>query len=116
MFKNGYDSLWQIGIIFLIYALLYPIIGYTKKDMLVPEGCSDIKEKINKCMELRNYVIINEDKTNMTFKAKNTINRLTRMYEDKIVFTLSESNIQISGLRKDTLRIASVLETLLTNS
>ena len=31
MFVNGYDSLWQIALIMLFFALLYPRFGFSKR-------------------------------------------------------------------------------------
>jgi len=61
-------------------------------------------------MEEKGYRLEKEDGENLTFRLKNPINRLSRMYEDRITFTRTVSGFQLEGLRKDVVRIVYGLE------
>ena len=116
MFKNGYTSLWQMGIVFLVYAIIYPLIGYTKKEVLVSPELSNLQDKITENMENNRYKKVMDKDGTMEFRLKSPITKLSRMYEDKIKISITSGSIIIDGLRKDVIRISSRLEYLLTNS
>ena len=110
MFRNGYDSLWQIALMFGIVAAFYPMFGFMKKDAIVSGSYDEIKNGIFAYMEEKGYRLEKEDGENLTFRLKNPIHRLSRMYEDRITFTRTVSGFQLEGLRKDVVRIVYGLE------
>ena len=61
-------------------------------------------------MESKGYKIEHEEGENMTFRNRLFINKLSRMYEDRITFTRELGGFSVEGLRKDTIRIIYGLE------
>lgn len=110
MFKGGYNSLLQIAVMFLCVSAVYPFFGFVKKRTTIPGEYSEIREGIIETMENRGYKLESEDGENMTFRNKVFINRLSRMFEDRITFTREFGGYSVEGLRKDTIRLIYALE------
>lgn len=110
MFRNGYDSLWQIALIFAVISAIYPKFGFVKKEAMFPGSWDENKEKIASYMESRNYVAEHEEEGMMTFRHKGIFSRLSRIYEDRIVISSRFAGASVEGLRKDVFRIAAGLE------
>ena len=60
-------------------------------------------------MSGRGYVLESEDTGTMTFRKKG-VERLTRMYEDRITLTARIGGVDVDGMRKDVVRLAMGLE------
>lgn len=110
MFRNGYDSLWHIALMFAVISAFYPMLGFMKKEALIPGEYKDIRQTIVEYMQEKGYALENENGENLTFRLRNGINRLSRMYEDRISFIRNFSGFQVEGLRKDVVRIVYGLE------
>ena len=61
-------------------------------------------------MKERQYDLETEDGQSVTFRRRGALNKLTRMYEDRITLTLTEEGFAMEGLRKDVFRLATGLE------
>lgn len=112
MFRHGWDSVWQIAVIFLAFSCIYPRIGFTKRKALAPGEYSELRDGVIEFMHLHNYVLESEDaeEQTMTFRMKSPINRLTRMLEDRITVTRYMSGFELEGPTKDVTRLAYGLE------
>lgn len=110
MFRNGYDSLWHIALMFAVVSAFYPMLGFMKKETLIPGEYKDIRQEIVEHMQEKGYDLEAEKEENMSFRLRNKIHRLTRMYEDRISFTRNFSGFQVEGLRKDVVGIVYGLE------
>lgn len=110
MFRNGYDSLWQIAIMFACVSAIYPIFGFMKKSTSIPGEYSDIRGKVVEYMENHGYKLESEEGENLTFRRRSILNKLTRMYEDRITLTRELGGFQVEGLRKDAIRVIFGLE------
>ena len=110
MFKNGYNSLWQILVMFGVLALVYPFFGYMKKGALVPGEYSEIAPEVKDVMSERGYVLVEEEGENMVFRRRDFLSRLTRSFEDKLTFTRDVAGFYVEGLRKDVVRIVYAIE------
>lgn len=110
MFKNGYDSLWQIAAMFAVISAIYPQFGFVRKDAYLPGESSEVRPLVVEYMESRNYTLESEDGENMTFRSRSAFNRITRMYEDRITFTRDLGGYLVEGLRKDVIRLIYGLE------
>ena len=109
MFRNGYNSLWQIGLMFAAVAAVYPVFGFVKKEAVIPGEYAEIRKGVIDYMENHGYRLESEKGENMTF-------RITRMMEDRITFTRTLGGFELEGLRKDTIRVIYGLENALRNS
>lgn len=110
IFKNGYDSYWQIALMFAAVSAFYPKFGFMSKDLRVPGEYSESRDKIVEYMESRGYGLETEEGENMTFRLRSTFGKISKMYEDRITMTRMISGFTIEGLRKDVVRIYSGLE------
>ena len=110
MFRNGYNSLWHIALMFAVVSAFYPMLGFMKNEALIPGEYKDIRPAIVEYMQEKGYALENENGENLNFRLRNGINRLSRMYEDRISFIRNFSGFQVEGLRKDVVRIVYGLE------
>ena len=110
MFRNGYDALWQIAILFAAVSAIYPRIGYVTRDAAMSGSWDETRGEIKKFMENHYYSLEKAKPGLMTFRHNGSVSRLSRMYEDRITITSAEGGGMGEGLRKDVLRIVSGLE------
>ena len=110
MFRGGYNSLLQIGLMFACVAAVYPIFGFVRKSAIIPGEYKDIRDGIVDAMESRGYVLEKEEGENLSFRLKSTLNKISRMYEDRITFTRELGGFSVEGLRKDAIRIIYGIE------
>lgn len=110
MFRNGYDALWQIALLFALLAAVYPRFGYGTVQAEIPGEWDDTRNGIKKYMESHYYRLEKAKPGIMTFRHTGTVSRLSRMFEDRITVTSVQGGVNVEGLRKDVQRIASGLE------
>lgn len=110
MFRNGYDSLWQIALLFAVISAVYPKFGFVAREAMFPGSWEENKEKIKDYMESRNYSLEHEEEGEMRFRHRGVLNRISRLHEDRITISSQFSGAVIEGLRKDVFRIAAGLE------
>ena len=110
MFRNGYDSLWQIAAILAVFSAIYPKIGYGTRSITAPGPYSDFRNRIIEFMDERDYKLLKEDGEKMVFVLRSPIRRLFKMFEDNITITKEMVGFSIEGLTKDVVRVASGLE------
>ena len=110
LFKDGYNSLVKIAIMFGCISAIYPLFGFQKKDAIVPGEYREIRTSVIEFMESRGYRLESEQEQNLTFRYRSPVNRLFRMFEDRITMTRSISGFEVEGLRKDVIRIVYGLE------
>lgn len=110
MFRNGYDSLWQIAAMLAVFAALYPKFGFTSRKAIIPGSYSEIRQATIDIMESRGYRLEKENGEDMSFRRKSLIARLTKMTEDRVRLTRTVSGFDLEGLTKDVVRLVPALE------
>lgn len=110
MFRNGYESIWQLALAFLAIALLYPKFGFSKRAVIIPGEYCEIREGILRYMEEHGYVLESEEGEDLTFKAKSPAFRIFRFFEDRVTMTRDFGGFYVEGLTKDIVRIINGLE------
>ena len=110
MFRGGYSALWKIAVIFAVISAVYPSVGFIRKEALIPGSWEEDKDIIREFMEGRGYVLESEDTGTMSFRKQGGISRFTRMYEDRIILTAKIGGVEMEGMRKDIIRLATGLE------
>lgn len=110
MFRNGYDSLWQIALMFAVVAAAYPYFGFRKQGVIIPGAYEEIRPGVVALMQERGYELEKEEGENLTFRLRNHVNRIARMWEDRITFTRDFHGFILDGPTRDTVRIKSALE------
>lgn len=111
MFRNGYDSLWQIALMFLAVSAVYPKFGFCKRGAIVPGPFEELRPKVVRFMEERGYVLEKEDGENLSFRKRTFFGRLlSLLFEDRISFERQLPGFYIEGRSRDVARIVSGLE------
>ena len=110
MFRNGTRSIWQIAVLFAILSAVYPMSGFAKKEAIIPGELPELRDKLIKLMESKEYVLESEDGQTMTFRLRTGFRRAMKLYEDRLTFFHEPGGFVIEGLRKDVIRIISFLE------
>lgn len=103
LFREG--SLPKLVIFFLLVAAIYPALGFVKRKFHLNGDYSKYAGTIEDTLKDAGYEIGSKDDEKVVFRHRKAITRLTRMYEDAIVFDLREDPIVVDGLRKDVDRI-----------
>lgn len=116
MFRNGYDSLWQIALLFVVIAAIYPMFGFIRRDAMFPGSWDESREDIRRYMENHNYTLEKEEEGTMTFKRTGIAGRIARMFEDRVTITSRFGGATLEGLRKDILRLCAGIEHTLNPS
>jgi hypothetical protein len=110
IFREGAKSLWKIAGILVIFAIIYPRLGFGTRKAFVPGAYDEIRPGVVELMHDRGYVLESENGENLTFRLQSPVMRLFRMLEDRITFTRTGSGFELEGPVKDLVRIASALE------
>lgn len=109
-FKDGYDSLKLIALVFAAVSAVYPLIGFASLKAIVPGEYAEIRPLVVEYMEDRGYVLEREDGENLSFRARSLARKITRMYEDRIELERDFTGFTVKGKRSDIVRIIHGLE------
>jgi hypothetical protein len=114
IFRGGYSALWKIAIFFAIVAAVYPKVGFITRDIPVDKDWDEIRETAVGYFRDRRYDIESESASEVTFRLRGAVGRLTKMNEDRLTLRRTADGYTLEGLRKDVLRLAIGLEHRLT--
>ena len=117
MFRGGWSSVGQVLGLFAVVAAIYPRFGFTTREALVPAGAdaapaqeAALRGRLLETMQNRGYRLENEGDATWTFRLRNTVNRLSRMAEDRITVSRTEGGYSLEGPTKDVVRLVHALE------
>lgn len=110
IFEGGYNAIWKIAIFFALVAAVYPKFGFITRTIETDKSWDEVKSTAKEYLKAARYVVENESKDAITFRFSSISGRLTKMFEDRITITRSDSGITMEGLRKEVFRMASTLE------
>jgi len=110
MFRGGYDAIWKIALFFAAVAAVYPKVGFIRRHVAVQRPWNEIREEVTGYMRERQFELETESADTVTFRHKGMLNRLTRMFEDRVTLELTSEGFELEGLRKDVFRLATGLE------
>ncbi len=110
MFVNGYDSLWQIALIMLVFALIYPRFGFSKRTAHVYGSPEELRPDVMKVMEGLGYRLECEKDGGYQFLRRSGLSRALKMWEDRITLSPTGAGMEVEGLTRDLSRIVSGLE------
>lgn len=119
IFKEG-SGIKILGFL-VLFALIYPIFGYTKKEIGIKGSLAENYNALVSAMRSCNFEPANEDARRnslnkqgqevIVFRHKSGFVRLMRMYEDAITVTdKGDGFIEIEGLRKEVVRASSAID------
>jgi len=110
MFVNGYDSLWQIAILMLVIALLYPRFGFSSRTAHIYGSPEELRADVVRAMERLGYRLEGEKDGGWTFLRRSAVSRALKMWEDRITLSPSGAGLKVEGLTRDLPRVVSALE------
>ena len=110
MFKEGWKSVAKIALVFAGIAAIYPLFGYRKLLAGVLGELGGLRDGVVKCMEERGYRLESEDGETMKFRSRSVLNRIFRVWEDRITLTKTLGGFEVEGLSRDVARIVPALE------
>lgn len=111
MFRNGWNSVWQIALMFLVVAAVYPRFGFCKRGARLSGTYAEIRPGLVRLMAERGYEVETEEGENLTFRCKSVFQRFLKLFwEDRITFERDRAGFYVEGRTKDVVRIVSALE------
>lgn len=115
IFEGGYSALWKIAVFFTAVAAVYPSLAFIKRDIPFEGDFDSLKDEVIEYMKDRRYELESCTAEVLTFRVRGVAGKLSKMFEDRITITPHQGGIQIEGLRKDVIRIATGIETKIQN-
>ncbi|MBO7562894.1 MAG: hypothetical protein J6X91_07060 [Bacteroidales bacterium] len=110
---NLFDGQWTKVILFFVaYAAVYPLIGYSKKEVAFGEGFSARRQEIIGLLREMNLVPEEAGDLPDVLKLHNKsgIIRALRLFEDTVTLTDNAGMVTVEGQRKDVVRVAMKLD------
>jgi Na+(H+)/acetate symporter ActP len=101
-----------LGLI-LAYALIYPLIAYTKVKRHLNGTFNDSREVFEKAFETLQYIKTLDTPEKIVYRKKSHFTRFVQWYEDSIVILPTENPVIMSGMRKSVTRIDRIIDHLL---
>lgn len=111
MFQNQKFMLFLAFL--LVYALLYPLVGFSKIKRHLNGTFADNRGIFEKAFETLNYIKTAEDPDRIVYRRKSRYARFAQWYEDSIVISPNENPVVISGMRKNVTRIDRLVDQFL---
>ena len=117
---NLFDGSWTKVILFFVaYAAVYPLIGYSKRDIAFGEGFSESRQEIAGVLRDMNFVpedvMKSESAEVLKLHNNSGIIRVLRLWEDTLTLTAHDGMVTVEGQRKDVVRASLRIESYLAN-
>ena len=110
-FRHGWQSIWLILAVFAAVSLLYPRVGYGKRQIRAEGDPADYWKKIEEAMDARGYIPAGETpEGGRKYQLKSSVNRVARLWEDTITINPVLGGFQAEGLSRDLVRVVSALD------
>ena len=97
-------------------AAVYPSLAFIRRDISAKGEFSAQKQEIKEYMKDHRYELESETENTLTFRVRGIAGKLAKMYEDRITIIATFGGIQIEGLRKDVIRLATGLDARLNRA
>lgn len=109
-FTRGWNSVWIILGLFAGVSAIYPLFGYSRRRIDAPGEPVLLSPAILQAMQRRGYRLESEREGVMTFRLVSPLNRLTRLFEDRITLQPVLGGLEAEGLTRDLARAVSSIE------
>lgn len=110
MFVNGYDSLWQIALVALFFALVYPKVAFRTLKARIPGSAEQVDPIVVSVMSDRSFALESKGDGQMSFRRTSRFTRALKMWEDRITFVKTATGYDVEGLAKEIVRVISAIE------
>ena len=116
-FRHGWQSVQLILAAFAVMSLIYPFFGYGKRQIHAAGDPAGHWKAIEETMDFRGYSPAGETPDGgRKFQLKNSVNRLTRLWEDTITINPVLGGFQAEGLNRDLVRVVMALDRKLNSN
>lgn len=99
-----------IMLLFAVYSLLYPVIGFTKMKRYINGSYEENRVFFEGAFDALGYIKIKESGQEIVYRKQSKLARASQLWEDKIVLDTTDNPVIISGMRKAVVRINRRLE------
>lgn len=110
IFVNGYDSLWQIALMMAVFAAIYPRFGFSTCTARFYGTPEEADAALGDVMERLGYKLEKQDGESRCYIKRAPFARLVKLFEDRITVRHVAAGLELEGLNRDTVRIASGVE------
>ncbi len=112
IFINGTESIWQMALIVAIFAVVYPRIGYTTRNVYIKGSNEEIEPRLDGFMRSRRYVLMKKTEDKLLYRKASVLERIFKMGEDTVTFTRVINGYSLEGSTKDVVRLDTGLTQL----
>lgn len=112
IFINGTESIWQMALIVAIFAVVYPRIGYTTRNVYIKGSNEEIEPRLDGFMRSRRYVLVKKTEDKLLYRKASVLERIFKMGEDTVTFTRVINGYSLEGSTKDVVRLDTGLTQL----
>ena len=109
IFRDGWDSLWQIALVMAAFAAIYPKLGYSARKVTLPGEPAETLGTVREVMDRMGYVIEKQEPGSVCFRRRSLMDRIMKQFEDRITVTEVSLGYEIEGINKDVVRIINAL-------
>lgn len=110
IFEGGYSALWKIAIFFAVIAAVYPKFGFVSRKLETTGDWDTVKETAKTYFQEKTLRLEEEGADFVSFRRRSPFERLTKMYEDRIILRKTDEGYVLEGLRKEVFLYAAGLE------
>lgn len=103
LFKE--NSTLPIAIFFVCIAAIYPLVGFVKRKLYLNGTFAKYRDTCVTVMNNSGYVLEQETPEIVSFRFSSGVKKLSRMWEDRITFNISDNPVEVEGYRKDVDRL-----------
>ena len=100
-------------VLLLVYALIYPLIAFTKVKRHLNGTYADNKHIVEKAFEALEFIKTEDTAERIVYRRKSKLSRFMQWYEDSIVIYPGENPVVIAGMRKTVTRIDRMIDQFL---
>lgn len=99
-----------IMLLFAVYSLLYPVIGFTKMKRYINGSFDENRTFFEGAFNALDYIKIMESGQEIVYRKRSKLTRALQLWEDEVILDTSDNPVIISGMRKAVIRINRRLE------
>ncbi len=105
IFINGTQSIGQMALIVALFAIVYPRLGYTTRNVYIKGSSEEIEPRLDGFMRSRHYVLVKKDEDKLLYRKASVPERILKMGEDTVTFTRVINGYALEGSTKDVVRL-----------
>lgn len=110
IFADGWNSIWKIAVMLLVFSIAYPRFGFGTRIAHLNGATDEVEPLVMKVMDNHGYVLAKKTGEDMVFRKKDGFSRALKMWEDAVTFTRSVPGYEVEGLSRDLARIVASVE------